>query len=40
MPFAPEARRAVSNDADKLDAAGQTILTLLHKAAGVVEANS
>jgi hypothetical protein len=40
LPFAPEARRAVSNDADKLDAAGQTILTLLHKAAGVVEANS
>jgi hypothetical protein len=36
--FAP--RTAVSGDADQLDKAGQTILTLLHKAAGVAEENS
>ena len=30
----------VSNGADQLDNAGQTILRLLHKAAGVAEANS
>jgi len=40
IPFAPAAKRAGSNDADQLDAAGQTILRLLHKAAGVAEANS
>ena len=38
MPFAP--KNATSNDADQLDRAGQTILKLLHKAAGVAEANS
>jgi len=40
IPFAPAAKQAGSNDADQLDAAGQTILRLLHKAAGVAEANS
>ena len=29
-----------SNDCSQLDSAGQTILQLLHKAAGVAEANS
>jgi hypothetical protein len=37
IPFAPGAKNA---DADQLDKAGQTILKLLHKAAGVAEANS
>src|SRR5271155_3014643 len=40
VPFAPAARSGGSNDADQLDAAGQTILRLLHKAAAVAEANS
>jgi hypothetical protein len=40
IPFAPAAKQAGSNDADQLDAAGQSILRLLHKAAGVAEANS
>ena len=40
IPFASAAKRGISNDADQLDAAGQTILKLLHKAAGVAEANS
>jgi predicted ribosome quality control (RQC) complex YloA/Tae2 family protein len=40
IPFAPVARSGGSNDADQLDIAGQTILRLLHKAAGVAEANS
>src|SRR5271168_1552451 len=40
IPFAPAAKQAGSNDTDQLDAAGQTILKLLHKAAGVAEANS
>jgi hypothetical protein len=35
--FAP---RTVSADSDQLDKAGQTILSLLHKAAGVAEENS
>ena len=38
VPFAP--KNAASNDADQLDRAGQTILRLLHKAAGVAESNS
>jgi predicted ribosome quality control (RQC) complex YloA/Tae2 family protein len=38
VPFAP--KNAVSDDADQLDKAGQTILKLLHKAAGVAEENS
>ena len=32
VPFAP--KNAASSDADQLDRAGQTILQLLHKAAG------
>jgi predicted ribosome quality control (RQC) complex YloA/Tae2 family protein len=36
--FAP--RTAASADSDRLDRAGQTILSLLHKAAGVAEENS
>ena len=39
IPLAPRARTAVS-DVDQLDKAGQTILSLLHKAAGVAEENS
>ena len=31
---------AASKDADQLDSSGQAILTLLHRAAGVAEANS
>ncbi len=31
---------AASNDSSQLDSAGQAILNLLHKAAGVAEANS
>ena len=38
VPFAP--KNAASNDADQLDRAGQTILQLLHKAAGVAKENS
>ena len=38
VPFAR--KNATSNDADQLDRAGQTILQLLHKAAGVAEENS
>jgi len=40
IPLAPAAKNAGPNDADQLDTAGQTILRLLHKAAGVAEANS
>ena len=40
IPFAPAARSSGANEADQLDTAGQTILRLLHKAAGVAEANS
>jgi len=36
----PTAKNGASKDADQLDAAGQTTLKLLHKAAGVAEANS
>jgi len=39
IPFAPAAKNAAHN-ADQLDKAGHTILGLLHKAAGVAEANS
>jgi hypothetical protein len=38
--LAPTGNTGASNEADQLDAAGQTILSLLHKAAGVAEANS
>ena len=40
VPFAPAARSAVLKEADQLDAAGQTILRLLQKAAGVAEENT
>jgi hypothetical protein len=41
IPFAPAAAKSVAPDnADQLDKAGQTILRLLHKAAGVAEANT
>jgi hypothetical protein len=41
IPFAPAAKNAAQPDSpDQLDKAGQTILRLLHKAAGVAEANS
>jgi len=36
----PFANRRQSNNADQLDAAGQNIVQLLHKAAGAVEANN
>jgi len=39
IPFAPGAKSAAPANAD-LDKAGQTILGLLHKAAGVAESNS
>jgi hypothetical protein len=38
IPFA--SKNAAPDNADQLDKAGQTILKLLHKAAGVAEANS
>jgi hypothetical protein len=41
IPFMPAAKTASPPDsADQLDKAGHTILRLLHKAAGVAEANS
>jgi len=40
VPFASAAKSAVPKDTDQLDTAGRTILSLLHKAAGVAEANS
>jgi Glycosyl hydrolase family 65, N-terminal domain len=39
ISFAPNAR-SVSDNADQVDKAGQTILQLLHRAAGVAEDNS
>jgi hypothetical protein len=38
IPFTP--KNGVPDDADQLDKAGHTILKLLHKSAGVAEANS
>jgi hypothetical protein len=38
IPFTP--KDAASPETDQLDKAGQTILQLLHKAAGVADANS
>ena len=35
IPFAPAAKNGAPPSADQLDKAGQTILGLLHKAAGV-----
>jgi len=40
IPFAPAAKSAGSNDADQLDTAGRTILSLLNKAARVADENS
>jgi hypothetical protein len=40
IAFGPPTKSEASKEADKLDAAGQTILKLLNKAAGVAEANS
>ena len=40
VPFASAAKSAVPKDTDQLDTAGRTILSLLHKAAGVAETNS
>jgi hypothetical protein len=40
IPFTSATRGAPADHTDQLDQAGQTILGLLHKAAGVVEANS
>ena len=39
IPFAPAPTSTASGNADKLDRAGQTILQLLNKAAGVAEEN-
>jgi hypothetical protein len=39
VPYAPKAKNVVSNVADPLDAAGQTILGLVHRAASVAETN-
>ena len=40
IAFSPTTKNEALKDADQLDAVGQTILKLLHKAAGVAEANS
>ena len=40
IPFAPAPKNGAPPSADQLDEAGQTILGLLHKAAGVAESNS
>ena len=40
IPFTAAARSAAADGVDQVDKAGQTILGLLHKAAGVAEANS
>ena len=40
IPFAPTQKGAGSNSGDQLDKAGQSILRLLQKAAGVAEENS
>jgi hypothetical protein len=40
IAFARAVKGAAPGDADQLDKAGQTILQLLHKAAGVAEENS
>jgi len=39
VPFTPASKKTPSGDADQLDRAGQTILQLLNKAAGVAEEN-
>jgi predicted ribosome quality control (RQC) complex YloA/Tae2 family protein len=40
IPFARAAKSGTPHGADQLDRAGQTILQLLHRAAGVAEENS
>ena len=40
IPFARAERTSTSDGADQLDKAGQTILQMLHRAAGVAEENS
>ena len=40
IPFAPMHERKGSDGGDRIDEAGQSILRLLHKAAGVEEENS
>ena len=40
IPFARAAKSSTPNEADQLDKAGQTILQMLHRAAGVAEENS
>jgi hypothetical protein len=40
VAFSPGAKDATPGGVDQLDSAGQTILKLLHKAAGVAEENS
>ena len=40
VAFPPGSKDTPRDDADQLDKAGHTILRLLHKAAGVAEANS
>jgi molecular chaperone GrpE (heat shock protein) len=40
IPFAPTQKGMAANGGDQLDKAGQSILRLLHKAAGVAEENS
>jgi hypothetical protein len=40
VPFAPPAKNEISDGGDLLDKAGQSILGLLHRAAGVAEENS
>jgi predicted nucleic acid-binding Zn-ribbon protein len=40
IQFAPTAKTAAASKGDELDSAGRSILSLLHKAAGVAEANS
>jgi hypothetical protein len=40
VAFPPNAKDAIPDGVDQLDKAGQTILKLLHKAAGVAEQNS
>lgn len=40
IPLARGERTSTSDDADQLDKAGQTVLQMLHRAAGIAEENS
>ena len=40
IPFAPTGKQTASGTTDSLDAAGQSILSLLHQAANIAEENS